>query len=803
MAGTADPDRAALDDLRGRILAVDAELSELFTRRAALVNEYEGRRFAILGRFAPAGRSAPGVAPPERQEWSGARVRALLLWLGAALLGISAITFTAVAWSQLGDGGRAVLLIGATAAIAGLALMLRRRLSMTAEAFTGLTIVLLLVDLYALRRAGVASGVPWQLWWAVGVAAVAGCAAALGRVVGRRTAGFAVAALLPIAAQLLAVYADAAWLGAAILAVLAAGIVYARGQLAGHLHREGTAVLRLHAAGSWSAAAVAAAVAAAEADTVVAALAPALAVASLAGAPALAGRALPAGGLRTLVTALAAGVPAGVALTLAGPVLGEDGMLTAAVIAGGVTLAASALLPPARRAAAAIAGVAFALPGTLWAVSLSAPAVLGPLAWLSEPWSATLDARAREVFEGPLTWPALSGSWAAVGALGAIAAIGAAGAWFGIGRRTLLGITSAAIGLLAALVPLTAGDSVLVTLAVTTTVVVLSLLAAATADRQRTDGGWVLLPAAAIAAAPTIGWAAISAAASVLTLAATTLAAGGAAAIARGASRAVYAGLAALLGVSFVGVAAHAAGASTPAAGFSAALAAGAVALTGVYLLRGQSGARAVLEAAAALAAFTGAAIAAASSTTWLAATLTALVPVAAVAALSADRRVRYGIAAAMLSLGAVWAWLAAARIDVVEAYTGPAAAAALAAGIIGWRSGPGRSWLTLGPALVLAIGPTLGIGLAEDDAVRVLAVVVLSLAAVIAGAVLRLQAPLCIGAVALILIGIDQWGADLVAMPRWITLGAAGVLLMWIGATFEHRRRDWRRATDVIGTFG
>ena len=69
-----------------------------------------------------------------------------------------------------------------------------------------------------------------------------------------------------------------------------------------------------------------------------------------------------------------------------------------------------------------------------------------------------------------------------------------------------------------------------------------------------------------------------------------------------------------------------------------------------------------------------------------------------------------------------------------------------------------------------------------------------LSLAALVGGLILF---------VALILIGIDQWGADLVRMPRWITLGAAGVLLMWIGATFEHRRRDWRRASDVIGTFG
>lgn len=801
MTVAADPDRVAVDDLRGRILAVDAQLSELFNRRATLVNEYERHRFAILGRSRPTGPPAgSGVVPPERQEWSGARVRALLLWLGAALLGISAITFTAVAWSRLDDGGRAALLIGATAGIAGLALALRRRLPMTAEALTGLAIVFLLVDVYALRRAGVAPAMPMQVWWAVGVVAVAGCAAALGRFAGRRTAGFAVAALLPIAVQLLAGYADAAWTAATVLAALAAGIVYARGRLARHLHREVMAVLGLHAAGSWAAAAILASIAATQPDTVAAALAPALAVASLVGAPALAGRRLPGTGLRILVAALAAGVPAGVVLTLVAPLLTDDGMLTATVVAGGATILASVLMASAQRAGALIAGAAFALPGTLWAVTLSAPTVLGPLAWLSEPWSATLDRAAREVFEGSTTWPPLVGSWAAVGALGAVAAVGFG---LGFGRRSMLGIASAAIGLLAALAPLTAGASVLITLAATATVVVLSLLAAAVVDRERADWSWALLPGAAIAAAPTIGWAAMSTAASVVTLAATTLGAGGAAVIARSAARAVYAGLAAMLGVAFAGVAAHAAGAGIPAAGFTAALAAGAIALIGVYLLRGEPASRAALEGTAAVAALTSAVIAASYSTTWLAGMLSALVPVAAVAALSADRRARYGIAAGVLALCAVWAWLAATRVDVVEAYTGSAAAAALAAGIIAWRSGPGRSWLSLGPALVLAIGPTLALGIADDDAVRVGVAVALALAAVVGGAVRRLQAPLCIGAVALLAIGIDQWGADLVRMPRWITLGAAGVLLMWIGATFEHRRRDWRRASDVIGNFG
>ncbi len=141
---------------------MDAQLAPLAHQRAALVAEYERHRFAILGRTPP----APVLPPTERREWSGARVRALLLWLGAALLGISAITFTAVAWSRLGDGGRAALLLAATAAVTALALALRRRLPMTAEAFVGLAIVLALVDVYALRRAGLAAAMPWQVWWA-------------------------------------------------------------------------------------------------------------------------------------------------------------------------------------------------------------------------------------------------------------------------------------------------------------------------------------------------------------------------------------------------------------------------------------------------------------------------------------------------------------------------------------------------------------------------------------------------------------------------------------------------------------
>jgi hypothetical protein len=626
-------------------------------------------------------------------------------------------------------------------------------------------------------------------------------AAALGTIVGRRAARFAVAALLPIPLELLTVrFAGTEWVVAMVLAVLAAAIVYAQMRWARHVHPEGRVVLGLHAAGSWVAAAALAGAAAAQPDTVAAAVGPAVAVGLLAAAPEFARHRLADPALRTALAVLAHGVPAGLALTVVGPLLGTEGMLAAAVVAGGATILASLFLPAARRAGALVAGALFALPGTLWALAVSTTVVLGPLNWLGDPWSGKLDLAARDVVEGPGTWAPVAGSWAAVGALGAIAAVGLA---LGTRRRALLGITTAAAGLASALAPVTAGTSVLVVLVVTTAAFVLVLIASALTDRAQAHRGWALLPGAAIAAAPATGWSALSPGASVVTLALTTAAGGAAAVIARSvAARSAYAGLGALLGVAFAGVAAAAAGAGAAPAGFAAVVAAGAVMLLGAHLLRDEPGTGAALEGTGALAAFTGAVVAA-DSTPWLAGALTALMPVASIAALRKDRRVLYGCAAGALALGAVWAWLAAARVDIVEAYTAPAAALALAAGIAGWRFGRGRSWLTLGPALVLTIGPTLALGIVDDDVVRLIVVAALSLAAVVAGAVRRLQAPLCLGAAALVALGIDQWGDDIVRMPRWITFGVIGLLLMWIGATFERRRHDWRRASDLFGDFG
>lgn len=788
---------AALDALRAQILAFDAHLGQLMAQRHALVAEYERQRFALMG-WSPPGLPLPPIAQPERQEWSGARVRALLLWLGATLLGLSAVTFTAVAWSRLGEGGRALLLLAATAVVTALATGLRRSLPATAEAFAGLAVALVLVDVNAAQRAGMAFGMTGELWWAIGTAAAAGFAAALGVLVGRRTTRFAVAALLPVSAELLiANFARPEWVAALSLAVLSACLVVALAHTSHVLFREGRVIVRLHAGGCWAAALILAGIAAGQPGTVAAALVPALAMAALSAAPALARRATGDASMRTLLGVVVCAAPPAAALTLLHPLLDADGMLATSVLAGGATALTALAVPSRWRAAAATAGALFALPGTLWSVLQATPAVLGPLGWFAAPWTGQPGLIARTVGEGPGS-AAFAGSWSAVAALGIIAATGLV---LGIRNRGLLGITTAAVAFAAALAPLNSDSTVGVAAVSTLSAFAVALVAAALVDREQSGRGWALLPGAGIAALPTAGWAAVSASASVSALVVAVAVGAAATALARpGIAREFFGASAAALTVTLAGVATSAAGAGSAAGGFAAAVTAGAVLLAGVFLGRGRT--RAVLVITGLLAAFCAATVSA-QSTPWLAGTLTALVPITAVAAVRPQHRAVYGSGAGVLALCAVWAWLAAGQVGVVEAYTAPASVAAFVAGILMWRNGPGRSWLTLGPALVLAIAPSALIGMVEDGLPRLIFATALSLAAVVAGAARRLQAPLFLGAAALLVLAVDQWGEEILRMPRWITVGVAGVLLMWTGATFERRRQNWRRASATLSRFG
>ena len=220
-------------------------------------------------------------------EWDVERVRNLLLWTGATLLALSALAFTAVAWTHLGPGGRALLLVAITVVSALLASGFRRRLPATAGAFTGLTIALALIDWQVARRAGAAPALSTTAWWAIGTAVVAALSAVLGRIASPVPAHRAIAVLVPGSAVLtVAAIANAAWSGALGLAMIAAALVAADQVLGSRIVDPVVrATLRASAGVVWVVGAVLALGAALAPSTFVQTLAPAGVIARVGGGP--------------------------------------------------------------------------------------------------------------------------------------------------------------------------------------------------------------------------------------------------------------------------------------------------------------------------------------------------------------------------------------------------------------------------------------------------------------------------------------------------------------------------------------
>lgn len=151
---------------------------------------------------------------------------------------------------------------------------------------------------------------------------------------------------------------------------------------------------------------------------------------------------------------------------------------------------------------------------------------------------------------------------------------------------------------------------------------------------------------------------------------------------------------------------------------------------------------------------------------------------------------------AAVLGLCVVWVRLWIADVVAIDAYTLPASALLLLAGSLLMRRHPALgSWPALGPGLLVAAVPPLVVALLGDDVVRPLVVLAVAVAATVLGAVRRLSAPLTIGALTAAVVAVDQVFPVVLAMPRWLTLGTIGALLIYLGATFERRRTQARTA--------
>ena len=153
------------------------------------------------------------------------------------------------------------------------------------------------------------------------------------------------------------------------------------------------------------------------------------------------------------------------------------------------------------------------------------------------------------------------------------------------------------------------------------------------------------------------------------------------------------------------------------------------------------------------------------------------------------------------LLAAASWVRLADVGVQAPEPYTLPAAVALLVLGVLRLRRHAEDDTVrALGPGLGLALVPSLLWVLDDPGTPRALLLGLGCLGLVAAGLRLRWTAPLVFGAVvgaAIVLRSAAPYVGD--AVPRWATIGAAGIVLVTLGITWEQRVREARLFVGAV----
>lgn len=175
-----------------------------------------------------------------------------------------------------------------------------------------------------------------------------------------------------------------------------------------------------------------------------------------------------------------------------------------------------------------------------------------------------------------------------------------------------------------------------------------------------------------------------------------------------------------------------------------------------------------------------------------------AIVGAAALAYSLATRR-RWVTALAVADLVvAAWIPLAGAHVTTPEAYSLPAAAGLLLLTLPALRAGA-ASWAAEGAALTVALVPSTVTVVAQPTALRLVLVVASAVALVIVGTLRHRQAPFVLGCAALAYVAVGLLAPYAPLLPRWITLTAAGLVLLLLGATYERRIAQAREAVTWV----
>ncbi|QXG76458.1 hypothetical protein KUM42_02555 [Modestobacter sp. L9-4] len=165
--------------------------------------------------------------------------------------------------------------------------------------------------------------------------------------------------------------------------------------------------------------------------------------------------------------------------------------------------------------------------------------------------------------------------------------------------------------------------------------------------------------------------------------------------------------------------------------------------------------------------------------------------------ALVASRRPVALLAIADLVL-ASWTAVGGAGVETPEAYTLSAAAGLLVAALPRLRF-RGPSWAAEGAAVGVALVPSVFAVVATPSALRLVLVVVAAVGCVVLGTLAHRQAPFVLGAGALAFVVVVRLGPYAPLLPRWLTLAAAGLVLLVLGATYERRRQQAREAVAWV----
>ena len=824
---------SAAHPLARRVREIDDDLARLGWDRSQLIDRMRRDRSGPP----PPPPMTPGPPQPGAPRRSPS-VQAILVGLGAFLVVVAGVIFAAVTWEQLGAAGQAAVLVVATATATGVTLVAARaKLTATAEALAVVAAGFAFLDVHAVRTAVAPEG-DWQVAWAAGLVVVAAGLIVLGRVAGLRVpAMVAVGAVqlplvflaslgdpagLPIATALVVTaWADLAlgrtisgdppdWLPAPVPVVLR--ILGASMWVVGVLVSTPWALGIEGASEGWGVGVLVAAAAVATAEAWFARPREPLAVLAAAGAV-LSGllAVLGAGGrviddghtLLLLANASPVAVLAG-SLLWSKRFLGERRSETAEVPEPG-----DEGTDPRVMAGQIVAGgwTAISLLGWIEPVlgSIVAPfALIADEGWWTHGFSVTtgdLDLQALVDQTGEAGWSArLVLAAVAIGTAGLVVAIQLTGRHLPEVRRWA---TAVAIGIglfIGVAVTGAFWDVPVVALVVT------YLLAAAALVFGPVAPGAPYRPWLAVAvipiAASAIAWAGTVDVLTVVASGALTIVGG--VAVARGLveeRRAWTMAMTAATGIALSATALTtflAAGAPDQTA-WLVAVAVGAAGSCFAWLgdrwKPWWSPAVDVTSAVTVGGALLG--LAGAGGTDPFS---VGLLIVVVAAAAHATRPLRRAIATTVASVAALvllWLRLWEADIRFVEAYSLPAAGLA---GGAGWwrlrRHSELGSWPTLGPALLIAAIPSTVVAIAETGVLRPLVILGVAVGVTVVGARSRLRAPLVVGALTAVVIAVDLLFPAAARLPRWIGIGAAGIFLLAVGATFERQRRR------VVGLF-